>query len=125
MKSKFPILYAILVLLMALDIYSIFNAGNPESLFRYVIRDPKWDIVTTGVLSLGIVIIVIIMNSKRTKAEDPVYLILLENRAYIEKLREKGKGDAEIAASFIGSLKAGKLTKKIAYHKALTYLKRI
>jgi hypothetical protein len=65
------------------------------------------------------------MNSFNKKIDDPVYLTLLDNMSYIEKLREKGKTDEEIAASFTNKLNENSLVKKLAYRKAIKYLKRI
>jgi len=118
-------LYILLAVLMVVDIYSIFNTGNPNSLFRYVVKDPGWDFLITMILSMGIVVTVVIMNTTKTRTDDPVYFLLKENRHYIHTLREKGKSDYEIASSFIKELNAGPLTKKVAYRKALRYLKRI
>ena len=110
---------------MLLDIYSIFNAGNPNSIIRHIVPDPAWDFLITGIISLLIVVTVIIMNSTNKKIDDPVYLSLIDNLSYIEKLREKGKTDHEIAISFSSKLNENNLIKKIAYRKALKYLKRI
>jgi hypothetical protein len=110
---------------MILDIYSIFNAGNPNSIIRSIVPDPGWDFLITGVISLLIVLTVVIMNSFNKKIDDPVYLTLLDNMSYIEKLREKGKTDEEIAASFTNKLNENSLVKKLAYRKAIKYLKRI
>lgn len=122
---KHLVYYIILFLLMILDIYSIFNAGNPNSIIRGIIPDPGWDFLITAVISLLIVLIVVIMNSFNKKIDDPVYLTLVDNKNYIDKLREKGKTDEEIAVSFTGKLKENNFVKKIAYRKALKYLKRI
>lgn len=110
---------------MILDVYSIFNAGNPNSLIRYIVKDPAWDFLITAVISLMIAATVMIMNSSNRNVSDPVYLSLLENKNYITKLREKGKTDQEIASSFISKLNEGTAAKHIAYRKALKYLKRI
>ncbi len=117
--------YILLAVLMIIDVYSIFNAGNPASLIRPIVPDPGWDFLITAVISVTIALIVIIMNKGNSSSNDPVFLSLIENRAYIEKLREKGKTDQEIAFSFIQKLNENELIKKIAYRKALKYLKRI
>ena len=52
-------------------------------------------------------------------------MTLLDNKSHIEKLREKGKNDQEIALSFVNKLNENSFTRKIAYRKALKYLKRI
>lgn len=110
---------------MILDIYSIFNAGNPNSIIRNIVPDPSWDFLITAIISLSIVVTVVIMNSFNKKINDPVYLTLVDNQNYILKLREKGKSDEEIALSFTNKLKENSIVKKLAYRKALKYLKRI
>lgn len=110
---------------MLLDIYSIFNAGNPNSIIRYIVPDPGWDFFITSIISIFIVVIVMIMNSSNKKVDDPVYLALVDNKVFIQKLRDKGKTDEEIALSFIDKLNENSIVKKIAYKKALKYLKRI
>ena len=125
MKQKTTGFYILLAILMAVDIYSIFNAGNPRSLFRLVVKDPGWDFLITGILSLGIVIVVILMNSRRPRTDDPIYALLLANKAYIHTLRKKGQNDAEIAASFVKQLNLKPIAQKVAYRKALRYLQQI
>ncbi|MBI9106941.1 MAG: hypothetical protein JEZ04_09375 [Spirochaetales bacterium] len=122
---KHLIFYITLFVLMILDIYSIFNAGNPNSIIRNIVPDPGWDFFITAVISLLIVLTVIIMNSFNKRIDDPVYLTLIDNKSYIDKLRSKGKSDEDIAASFTNKLKENSFVKKIAYRKALKYLKRI
>ena len=110
---------------MILDLYSIFNAGNPNSFIRNIVPDPGWDFLITAIISLLIVMTVAIMNSFNKKIDDPIYLSLIKNKSYIEKLRSKGRTDEEIASSFISKLNESEFVKKIAYKKALKYLKRI
>lgn len=119
------IFYIILVILMIVDIYSIFNAGNPNSIIRFIVKDPGWDFLITTIVSLLIVLTVVIMNSSNKSANDPVYLTLLDNKVYIEKLRAKGKTDEEIALSFSSKLNENAFAKRIAYKKAIKYIKRI
>ena len=123
--KKHLVFYIVLLILMMLDVYSIFNTGNPNSLIRHIVRDPGWDFLITGIISLLIVITVMVMNSSNRKVSDPVYLALLENKNYIEKLRAKGKSEHDIALSFSTKLNTGTFGKKLAYKRALKYLKRI
>lgn len=110
---------------MILDVYSIFNAGNPNSIIRYIVKDPGWDYLITAIISLFLMITVFILNSQNRYTNDPVYITLTENKNYILKLREKGKSNEEIAMSFIKSLNENNLAKRIALKKAIKYLKRI
>lgn len=123
--KKHLVFYIILAFLMLIDVYSIFNAGNPDSLIRYIVPDPGWDFLITAIISLLIIITVMIMSSFSKKINDPVYISLLDNKNYIEKLRQKGKTDEEIALSFSQNLNEIDFVKKIAYKKAIKYLKRL
>jgi hypothetical protein len=96
-------LFILLVVLMVLTFYAIFNTGNPRSLFRYLIRDSGYDVAVTLVLSFGVVVIVLILTAERTGRLKGT---LDMNRDYILELRRKGRSDAEIADSFLNELKA-------------------
>ncbi|MDC7124649.1 MAG: hypothetical protein PQJ46_03730, partial [Spirochaetales bacterium] len=122
--KKHFIIYIFLFLLMILDVYSIFNAGNPDSIFRYLIKDSGWDYIITAVISILIILLVTLLNSQNRSVNDPIYLALQANKSYVKELREKGKTDSEIALSFAGELNENKLAQKVAYKKALKYMKR-
>ncbi len=124
-NKKSLIIYIILALLMALDLYSIFNAGNPNSFIRHLVPDPGYDFLITAIISLLIVASVLILNSGSKNNDDPVFMTLRDNSDHIQKLRSKGKSDEEIASSFVKNLKETGVVKKLAYKKALKYLKRI
>ena len=124
-NKKNLVIYVILALLMALDLYSIFNAGNPDSFIRHFVPDPGYDFFITGLISLLIVVSVLLLNSGSRKNDDPVFMTLLDNSEHIKKLRSKGRSDEEIASSFVTNLKETGIVKKLAYRKALKYLKRI
>ena len=117
------ILFILLAALMVVTFYAIFNAGNPHSLFRYVIRDTRYDVAVTLVLSFGVVVIVLILTAERTGR---LKGMLDMNRDYILELRRKGKSDGEIAESFLSELKApAGLLRSIAKRRVLRYLSRL
>jgi hypothetical protein len=116
-------LFILLVVLMVLTFYAIFNTGNPRSLFRYLIRDSGYDVAVTLVLSFGVVVIVLILTAERTGRLKGT---LDMNRDYILDLRRQGRSDAEIADSFLNELKAppGAL-RSLARGRVLRYLARL
>ena len=59
-------LFILLVVLMVLTFYAIFNAGNPHSLFRYVIRDARYDVAVTLALSACIVVLALLLTAERS-----------------------------------------------------------
>jgi len=113
----------LLAVLMALTFYAIFNAGNPRSLFRYVLRDARYDVAVTLALSAGIVVLVLLLTAGRF---DRLKGLLDLNRGYIEELRREGKSDGEIAESFLNELKApAGFLRAIAKRRVLRYLSRL
>ena len=55
------ILYFFLGLIMLIDFYLIFNAGNPNSFLRLLVKDTAYDISITVALSIVIVVISLTM----------------------------------------------------------------
>ncbi|MCF7943815.1 MAG: hypothetical protein K9L21_05245 [Spirochaetia bacterium] len=125
MKSTARIvLFGFLAVLLVLDFYSIFNAGNPNSIFRYVVKDPSWDIAITVGLSLIIAVISLVMMQDTNR--NSVRNLLEMNRDHILKLRDEGKSDEEIAESFTAELKLKKqFSRTLIKKKVLRSLKRI
>ncbi len=117
-------LYALLVLLLVIDFYLIFNAGSPYSLLRYIVSDPSWDVTVTVGCSLLIAAISLFMM--RESSRSSVGALLEANREHIAHLRNEGRSDEEIAQSFIDQLPLRRtLSRKLVYRKALRSLKRI
>jgi hypothetical protein len=118
------ILYFLLVLFMLLTFYAIFNAGNPNSLFRVLIDDPSCDIALTVGLSLVVALLVILLSSGRRQSE--LERLLELNKEHIRELRSKGRSEEAIADSFLDSLKARKgFLYSLAKRRVLRYLGRI
>jgi len=116
-------LFILLVALMVLTFYAIFNAGNTRSLFRYLIRDTGYDVAITLVLSFGVVVLVLVLTAERTGR---LKGLLDLNRDFILELRRKGKRDEEIAESFLNELKAPQgVLRSLAKHRVLRYLARL
>jgi hypothetical protein len=64
-RSTRILLYILLIVFMLLTLYSIFNTGNPESLFRVIINDPAHDLVITVCLALCVGVLVILITASR------------------------------------------------------------
>ena len=117
-------LYILLVVFMLLTFYAIFNAGNPNSLFRVLIADPPYDIALTVGLSLVVALLVILLSSGKQQSELEHLLEL--NKEHIRELRHKGKSEESIADSFLDSLQAKKgFLYALARRRVLRYLGRI
>ena len=116
--------YGILALLMILDFYSIFNAGNPNSLFRFIVKDPSLDVTVTVVISLIIAIISLSMAQDNNR--NSIKSLLNKNIGFIRKLREENRSEEEIAESFVNELKFKKeFVKAMVKRRVLRSLSKI
>jgi hypothetical protein len=118
------IVWILLAVFMVLAFYGIFNAGNPRSFFRLVVRDPAYDVAVTLGLSAVIVVLVILLTTTR---EQTFTRLLDVNADYIKELRSKGRSDLEIAESFLNELKVGRrgLLYSLAKRRVLRYLSKL
>jgi hypothetical protein len=123
-RSTRIFLYFLLVVLMLLTLYSIFNTGNPQSLFRFVISDPDYDLIITVGLALCVGVLVILITASRE--HNSLEHLLDINSEYIQELRGKGKTDTEIADSFLEQIgsKQG-LLHSLAKRRVLRYLSKL
>jgi len=116
-------LFVLAVVLLALDFYAIFNAGNPRSLFRLLTPDARWDVPVTLVLSAGVVALALVLTAGRTSR---LKGLLDMNRDYILELRGKGRSDRQIAESFLDELKApAGLLRSLARTRVMRYLSNL
>jgi hypothetical protein len=116
-------LFALVVVLLALDFYAIFNAGSPRSLFRLIVPDRRYDFLITLLLSIGVVALALVLTAGRSSR---LQSLLDLNRDFILELRRKGKSDLEIAESFLDELKAPPgLLRSLARGRVLRYLARL
>jgi hypothetical protein len=118
-------LYILLVVFMLLTFYAIFNAGNPNSIFRVVVADPAYDFALTVGLSLVVAVLVLLLSSGRRQSE--LERLLEMNKEHIRELRVKGKSEEAIADSFLASLQSGRkgVLYSLARRRVLRYLGRI
>jgi len=116
-------LFILLVALMVLTFYAIFNAGNPRSLFRFLLADTRYDVAVTLVLSFAVVVLVLVLTAERTGL---LRGLLDMNREYILELRRKGKSNEEIAESFLNELKAPPgVLRSLARGRVMRYLSKL
>jgi uncharacterized membrane protein YccC len=116
-------LFILLVALMVLTFYAIFNTGNPRSLFRYLLRDSGYDVAITLVLSFSVVVLVLVLTAERTGR---LRGLLDMNREFILELRRKGKSNEEIAESFLNELKAPPgVLRSLARGRVMRYLSKL
>jgi len=122
-QSTRRVLFVLVVALLALDFYAIFNAGNPRSLFRLILADARYDVLATLVLSVGVVALILVLTAERTGR---LKGLLDMNREFILELRGKGRSDAQIAESFLDELKApAGVLRSLARRRVLRYLSKL
>jgi len=124
-KQARIVVYIFLVIFMTTTFYLIFNAGNPGSLVRYVIKDTSYDILLTVVSGALIVVCVLILGFGRND-KDPIILTLESNRQHVDTLRKKGTPDDDIAVSFVNELKIKSgVMRSLILKKVRRHLKRM
>ena len=117
-------MFILLGVFSLLAFYAIFNTGNPNSLFRLIIKDASYDLVVTLGLGLAIGSLVILITA--TREESSLTHLLDINSDYIRELRRKGKTDIEIADSFLSKMGSkGGLLHRLAKRRILRYLSKL
>ena len=123
-RNSRVVMFILLGIFSLLVFYAVFNTGNPNSLFRLIIKDPSYYLFITVVLGLVVCSLVIVITATR---EGSSLTHLLEiNNDYIRELRRKGRTDMEIADSFLNKLgsKEG-LLHRLAKRRVLRYLSKL
>jgi hypothetical protein len=119
-----PLLYIIYVLMIVIGLvamYSLLNAGNPDSLLRPLFPDPKYDVYVAMVSSMLVFILGFFVFFSRDQ-ESFRQLVAL-NAEKIRKLRTEGKKDEEIADSILAAMGSyGGYKHNMAKKKLLLYL---
>jgi hypothetical protein len=115
------ILYAVTILVGLLAMYSILNAGNPESIIRIIFPNPASDIYVAGISSLVVFVLGFVVFFTKDR-EGFRHLIELNGRR-IRSLRGKGKSDAEIADSILAAMgSTSGYRHRMARKKLIVYL---
>ncbi len=119
-----PLLYIIYVLMIMIGLvamYSLLNAGNPDSLLRPFSPDPKYDVYVAIVSSVLVFILGFFVFFFRDQ-ESFRQLVAL-NAEKIRELRTEGKKDEEIADSILAAMGSYSGYKhNLARKKLLIYL---
>ena len=118
------VLFILTALLMLLTLYAIFNAGNPNSLFRLVIKDTSYDIAVT--VALAVVAFALVLVLTMGSGQNRLRHLLEINAEHIRTLRQKGKSEVFIAESFLSELgvRSG-LLYRLAKWRVLRYLSKL
>ncbi|MCX6087870.1 MAG: hypothetical protein NTV78_01685 [Caldiserica bacterium] len=125
MKRSIKVIYAILIgFLCIMLFYLIFTEGNPNSIFRYLIKNPSYDYLIA--LVLGLILSFIILSYRWLTERVNFERIIQENIEFMRKLRKQKKNDDEIADSLLAALNIRKgIRYNMAKRKILYYLSAV
>jgi predicted membrane channel-forming protein YqfA (hemolysin III family) len=119
-----PLLYIIYVLMIIIGLvamYSLLNAGNPDSLLRPFSPDPKYDLYVAMATSVLVFILGFFVFFSRD--QESFQQLVEVNADKIRTLRNEGKNDEEIAASILAAMGShGGYKHNMARKKLLIYL---
>ena len=101
-KPVMYIIYGLMIVIGLVAMYSLLNAGKPDSLLRPIFSDPNQDIYVAAISSVLVFILGFFVFFSRDR-EGFRYLVNL-NSDQIRKLRKKGQSDEEIAASILAAM---------------------
>lgn len=115
------IIYVLLVTIGLVAMYSLLNAGNPDSLLRPIFPDPGYDLYVAMISSILVFILGFFVFFSRDQ-ESFRQLVAL-NAEKIGAWRAAGKTDEEIADSILAAMGShGGYRHNLARKKLLIYL---
>ncbi|MGD2099247.1 MAG: hypothetical protein PVG35_16835 [Desulfobacterales bacterium] len=101
-KPLLYIIYGLMIVIGLVAMYSLLNAGNPDSLLRPFFPDPKYDVYVAVVSSVLVFILGFLVFFSRDQESFRQLVALNANR--IRELRTEGKKDEEIADSILAAM---------------------
>jgi len=124
-KRSIKAIYAILISFLCIALfYLIFTEGNPNSIFRYLIKNPSYDYLIA--LALGLILSFIILSYRWLTERVNFERIIQENIELVRKLRKQKKDNEEIADSLLATLQIRKgIRYSMAKKKILYYLSAV
>ncbi|MGD9042611.1 MAG: hypothetical protein PVG06_02800 [Desulfobacterales bacterium] len=120
-KPLLYIIYVLMVIIGLVAMYSLLNAGNPDSLLRPIFPDPKYDLYVAIITSVLVFILGFFVFFSRD--QESFRQLVQVNAEKIRTLRNEGKTDEEIAASILEAMGSyGGYKHNLARKKLLIYL---
>ena len=120
-KPLLTIIYVLMIVIGLVAMYSLLNAGNPDSLLRPILPDPRYDLYVAIISSVLVFILGFFVFFSRDQ-ESFRQLVAL-NAEKIRKMRTEGKKDEEIADSILAAMGSHSGYKhNVARKKLLIYL---
>ncbi|MGD9057090.1 MAG: hypothetical protein PVJ41_03980 [Desulfobacterales bacterium] len=101
-KPLLTVIYVLMIIIGLVAMYSLLNAGNPDSLLRPLFPDPKYDLYVAIVSSVLVFILGFFVFFARD--QESFRQLLAMNAEQIRQLRTAGKKDEEIADSILAAM---------------------
>ncbi len=101
-KLLLYIIYVLMVIIGLVAMYSLLNAGNPDSLLRPFFPDPTYDVYVAMVSSVLVFILGFFVFFSRD--QESFRQLVAMNAERIRELRNEGKKDEEIADSILAAM---------------------
>ena len=120
-KTLMTIVYVLMIAIGLVTMYTILNAGNPDSLLRPVFPDPSSDVYIAMIASVIVFILGFIVFFNR---DSQGFQNLVEmNGERVRQFRNDGKTDEEIADSILAAMGSyGGYRHRLAHKKLVVYL---
>ena len=115
------VIYTLMVLIGLVAMYSLLNAGNPNSLLRPIIPNPAHDVYVAVISSVLVFILGFFVFFSRD--QEGFQQLIEINADKIRSLRKRKKTDAQIADSILAAMgSAGGYRHNLARKKLMVYL---
>ena len=101
-KPLLTVIYVLMIIIGLVAMYSLLNAGNPDSLLRPLFPDPKYDLYVAIVSSVLVFILGFFVFFARD--QESFRQLVAMNAEQIRQLRTEGKKDEEIADSILAAM---------------------
>jgi uncharacterized protein YacL len=120
-KPVMYIIYGLMIVIGLVAMYSLLNAGNPDSLLRSILPNPAHDVYVAVISSVLVFILGFFVFFSRDR-EGFQQLIEL-NADRIRSMRKRKKTDAQIADSILAAMgSTGGYRHNMARKKLIAYL---
>ena len=101
-KPLLTVIYVLMIIIGLVAMYSLLNAGNPDSLLRPFFPDPKYDLYVAMISSVLVFILGFFVFF--TRDQESFRQLVALNAEKIRQLRTEGKKDEEIADSILAAM---------------------
>ena len=115
------VIYVLMIAIGLIAMYSILNAGNPNSLLRPYFPNPQYDVYVAMISSVSVFILGFVVFYSRDS--EGFKQIIQMNEKRIRSMRKKRKSDEDIAVSILAAMGSTAGYKhNIAKRKLVAYL---